>query len=526
MKIPPFTILALAPFSHMADGLSDAEMFAVDTGSLDEAVEKLAATLSIPVPKDLCPSGALTFKPSRMKDFRPEGVVRTIPFLKDLSDASEAMDRMAFEGRPAEEIAQYISVQWPGLSLNLAITENRTPHAEAGAVDDILSMVAMPGSASTGAGAGAGGVKAWKEQIDAVMGALLAAVFSDARFRSMEAAWQGVKTLVRQGPVKEGGGILLKIAPITENTIHTLLDQLTRQSSDAPPNLILMDQAFDNSSPSIELLEKVIDAASTLLVPTAVWLGPRFFHVQNWSQLSALGYLNHYLEDAAYAKWRKLKEGPGSEWLVMTANRFLTRDPYGDANLPRTAYFREQTPLWISPVWALGTLIAKSVTTYGWPTRFTDYRHISLDNLSVLPVEDEGAISTETVFSEDRILQFTEAGIIPLVGLLRKDSAIMPKEALLSGGSLKFQLFLNRIISFFFDLKEKMGAEVAQTDLEETLSAAFSALFDQTGHQPPVDLSIQPEPAGEGDSIPLRIAFTPPGSVLPTSERIEFTLSW
>ena len=127
MKIPPFTILALAPFSHMADGLSDAEMFAVDTGSLDEAVEKLAATLSIPVPKDLCPSGALTFKPSRMKDFRPEGVVRTIPFLKDLSDASEAMDRMAFEGRPAEEIAQYISVQWPGLSLNLAITENRTP---------------------------------------------------------------------------------------------------------------------------------------------------------------------------------------------------------------------------------------------------------------------------------------------------------------------------------------------------------------------------------------------------------------
>jgi len=487
------------------------------------AGEQLKAVV---VPKDLCPSGALTFKPLRMKDFRPEGVVRTVPYLKDLSDASETMDRMVSKGRPAEEIAQQISAQFPNLALNLTISQSVSRQPETRAVDDILSMVATPGTDSRGAGAGAGGVRAWKEQIDSMMSALLAAVFSDTRFRSMEAAWHGVKTLIRQGPVKEGGGVLLKIAPITENTIHAVLDQFTRQLSDAPPNLILIDQAFDNSPPSIELLEKVSDVASTLLVPTAVWLGPRFFHVENWSQLSTLGYLNHYLEDAAYAKWRKLKEGPGSEWLVMAANRFLVRDPHGDTNPPRTPYFREQTPLWISPVWALGTLIAKSVTTYGWPCRFTDYRHISLDDLSVLPVEDEGAISTETVFSEDRILQFTEAGIIPLVGVLRKDSAIMPKEALLSGESLKFQLFLNRIISFFFDLKEKMGMEVAQADLGKTLSTAFSALFDQTGHQPPIDLSIRPEPAGESDSIPLRIALTPPSSVLPTSERIEFTLFW
>jgi len=49
MKIPPFTIFALAPFCQMAGGLSDADMFEVDTGNLDEAVEKLASTLSIPV---------------------------------------------------------------------------------------------------------------------------------------------------------------------------------------------------------------------------------------------------------------------------------------------------------------------------------------------------------------------------------------------------------------------------------------------------------------------------------------------
>ena len=73
----------------------------------------------------------------------------------------------------------------------------------------------------------------------------------------------------------------------------------------------------------------------------------------------------------------------------MTANRFLTREPYGDESPPRTAFFREPAPLWISPVWALGTLIAKSVSAYGWPSRFTDYRRIALEDLAVHSVEDE-----------------------------------------------------------------------------------------------------------------------------------------
>ena len=257
-----------------------------------------------------------------------------------------------------------------------------------------------------------------------------------------------------------------------------------------------MDHAFDNTPPSVDLLEKVMDAASTLLAPAVVWLGPRFFRIQDWSKLSTLGYLNHYLEDAAYAKWRKLKENPGSDWLAMTVNRFLVRDPYGETNPPRTANFEEQTPLWISPVWGLGTLVAKSVAAWGWPTRFTDYRHISLDDLAVLAVKDGGAVSTETVFSEDRILQFTEAGIIPLAGILRKDSAIMPKEALLSGGSLKFQLFFNRIVSFFFGLRERMGAEGAETDLGQTLEAAFSELFDRTGQQVQIEAAVVDGAAG------------------------------
>ena len=211
---------------------------------------------------------------------------------------------------------------------------------------------------------------------------------------------------------------------------------------------------------------------------------------------------------------------------MMTANRFLTREPYGDESPPRTAFFREPAPLWISPVWALGTLIAKSVSAYGWPSRFTDYRRIALEDLAVHSVEDEGAMSTETLFSEDRILQFTEAGILPLAGILRKDRAILPKEALLSGGSLKFQLFMNRVFGFLFSLRADMGAAVDPAHLEAQLTDALSDLFRRTGHEPPEDLSITAGPADTEDALRLSIAFTPPASVLPALERLAFSFLW
>jgi len=228
----------------------------------------------------------------------------------------------------------------------------------------------------------------------------------------------------------------------------------------------------------------------------------------------------------SYAKWRKLKEHTGGDWLVMTANRFLGRGPYGDDNPPRTVFFKEHKPPWISPVWALGALMAESVVKYGWPTRFTDYRNIALNNLAVGPLGGEEAGSTEMVFSEERIMQFVESGITPLTGAVRKDTAFIPKEAILSGGSLKFQLFFNRIIAYLFSLRKEIGELAGDADLGTRLKSALAELFQHSGHEPPADISVQVEQPEPGEQIPLRIAFTPSGAILPTSERLEFSLAW
>ena len=387
-------------------------------------------------------------------------------------------------------------------------------------------MVAVPGGTGAEARSGKGGARAWKGQVDSLMAKLLEIIFADETFRLTEASWKGVETLVRQGPVKQEEGIALNICPISRDVLPAAMDSLISSLADDMPNLILIDFPFDNSTPSMELLKKIADFAATLLVPTAVWIGPRFFHIQNWNELKKLPYLKHYLEDAAYAKWRKLKEHPGSDWLVMTTNRFIIREPYGEGNPPRTVFFEENEPLWISPVWALGTLMAKSVVKYGWPTRFTDYRNIALSNLAVGPFGGKESASTETVFSEERIMQFVESDITVLAGALRKDSAFIPKEATLSGASLKFQLFFNRIISYLFRLKDEIGESAGDADLGARLEAALAELFRHTGHEPPADISVHAEQAEPGERIPLRIAFTPPGSILPTSERLEFSLAW
>jgi hypothetical protein len=526
MKTSPFTILALAPFGRISGDGPSSKPVAMNMTSLGEGVENLASTLSIPAPKELCPSGAVSFNPSRIKDFRPSALVHTIPYLKSLSDAAEMIEQAVSEGLQAEEIARRVRSRWPELPLDLSISQDTPRLRENSAVDDILSMVAMTGKAGAGLTPGAGGPGNWKEQIDSVLASLLEKIFADEGFRSMEAAWRGLETAVKQGPVQEGERVVLKAASISGDTLNVVLDNLTRELGDEPPNLILIDFPFDNTPPSIELLEKVADFASTLLAPTAVWIGPRFFHLESWKEFSKLGYLNHHLEDAAYAKWRKLKEHPGGDWLVMTANRFLIRGTYGEANPPRPVPFSEHDPPWVSPVWALGTLVAKSVMIHGWPARFTDYRTISLGDLAVVAFGDEGPAATEAFFSEDRISQFIEAGITPLAGAIRKDTAFMPRETTLSGNSLKFQLFFNRIVGFLFGLKEEMGDAAYQSDLGTQLSSALSELFRGTGHEPPADLSIHAEAAEPGKPIPLRIAFTPPGSILPTSERLEFSLAW
>ena len=533
---PPYTILALGPFSPVTETGFSVHIIPVETPTLQGAFGQLSPRLWIPAPTDICPPGGLTLQPSGLRDLTPDGLIQMTPYLKDLCDAGEFVAKGHTSGADPADIAAQVQSAWPHLPLDLSIPTVSAQQAvrQDSAVDDILSMVAMPGGSDQGETRSAGGPADWKRQIEGLLSANIDCIFNNEEFRAFEAVWRGVECLFRRGGVREeeGGKVVLKIVPASAATLPAALEFLAIELATDTPDLILIDLPMDNTPGGVEALERIAAFATTLLTPAATWITPAFFHLDNWRELHRLPYLKHHLDSAIYAKWRTLREQRSGQWLTLTCNRFLTRAPSGENNRPRSIAFTETKPLWISPVWALGTMAAQSVNQFGWPSRLTDYMRVRLKDLAVSVQGRETASATETIFPDDRIRQFVEIGITPLAGAPGQDTAFMPKAAVASGESLLSQMFFSRIIGFLIRLREDCEENDGETEPASFVAAALTSFFEATGQEPPDDLWVTAGAYPEGHkqeeeaSLPLDIAFTPPKAVSPDSRKLAFTFSW
>lgn len=518
----PYRILALAPLAPVPERQGLPPLVSADLSSLDAALEALAPTLRIGVPKAFCPEAWVTVAPRALRDFRPERLVAVCPYLRDLEAARALVQEARGSGRAFAEVRSELHSRWPQLPLQTQDAP-AAPAAKADAVDDILAMVAAP---QVSAPAGGGGLSGLLTELESLMAGVLQAVYDDPGFRSCEAAWRGAQLLLQQAEAKEGGGIELLLMPVdtTAPDFPELLDALLPELAGDLPNLVLVEALLDSAPQRIDLARKLADFAENLLAPTLVGVGPEFFRLDAWSQLSKIQYINHFLEDMAFAKWRTLRKEAGARWLAAVLNPLLARPPYGEAVHPRTPFFSEAAPLWLHPAWGAATLVARSVRVHGWPSRVTDYHSVFLADLPV-QASPQGVVATQAPLGEDRLAEFAEAGFAPVIGMLLKDRALLPRLPGLNGEPLAPQLFLNRVLGFLFWCKENLAATIESGDVAENLQAAFSLFWQRTGHSPPADLSISAGEAEEG-SLPLAIRFTPPKDVLPGAAPLEFTFSW
>jgi len=524
MKIPKvaFTILAIAPF-HPKSAVSSTEIISATRETLDDAIAACRAQLWIPQPAEICPEGGININISRMKDMTPDGMIGRTPYLKSLHEAGEFIEQSIVSGRNPEETAKHLKTAWPLIPVDLSLPEQEPRRGTRNAVDDILSMVAVPGLPDAPA-TRLSGPRAWKMRLDALLADLMRNIFSSENFRKFEAAWRGVGTVVRQGPVQEGGPVRILIAPASRENLPDILDELTPELIPEPPNLVLIDFPFDNTPESLSLIERIAVFADNLLSPAAIWITPAFFHLTSWRNLGKLPYIGTHMEDSAYAKWRNLRKQMESRRLVVTLNRFLARPPYGDDLRPRTVFFREREPLWISPVWALGALVSQSIVKYNWPSHLTDYTGVRLRDLAVVNFEGERVASTEVILPGDRIRQLQETGFMPLAGAMNSDDAFMPRETTASGESVLRELLLSHVIGFMIRCRQNLcgAGENPESDVRE----ALNNFFTEAACEPPADLSITMERTEPGEPVSLRITFTPPRMVLPDSRRVDFTFLW
>lgn len=520
--LTPFTIVALAPFCPTPDADVSPTLVEVDPSEPDKALQEMGPRLRIQMPKDLCPGGEVTVEISSMRDFLPRGLPRAVEYLDRLAQAQAYVAQAAAAGAELASTVGEMQSRWPGLPLDypdVSASSSGKPSDTHSKVDDILAMVAVDASSAERSG-NAGSLHQVAQQAEQISKAVMARIVADHEFRRAEACWQGVRLLLRQGIIpasKNGEQVRLLLAPMSPANLTESLDALLPQLASDLPGLILCDLPFDNTPRGIELLGGLAEFAESLLCPTLAWAGPRLFGVDDWDGFSKLAYLRHHMDDAAFAKFRSLAASSAAGWLGLLTNRMAVRT--------RHAELDERENLWTAPVWAMATLIAQSLGQTGWSTLFTDYNRFVLQDLAA-GTEGAGNMACEVSMGEDRMAQLLECGLTPLVGPLGKDTAFLPKETALDGGSLRHCLLFSRIIGVLLRVQEETAdlASTVGSDPAELVRQVLAALFSETGHNVPEDLRVTAGSPGES-GLPLDVVFTPPMSVL-ASEQMGFQFLW
>jgi type VI secretion system protein ImpC len=523
MEVPfiPLKILALAPFLGPDCPVWSKGPLGVDPANVDQMIEEIGPTCTVPIPADLYPGGNLEITLRRLKDFHPDSLVQNSPVLRNLWEAKTWMGEARRKNLSPHEINARLS-QWPSLPPIRVETAPKKPRAASREpLDKILDMVALPekepgvlseGQEATG-------------RIDGILKEILRYIFSDQSFRTLESSWRGLNLLLRQ--LDNGSSeVRIEIVPVSSDSLDETLGDLTAEVIDELPSVVLVDLPLDSTPRSLELLHRVAGFSETLLVPAITWIRPAFFHIDTWGDIKKLGFLPHYLEEPPFAKWQSLKRAPAARWLAVTCNRFLARYPYGKDNTPRRMYFEEHAPPWISPVWALGSLVGRSFVETGWPTRFTDWQRIMIEDLPLTTEDPKKPLPTEAYFDPDRIDELIRSGITPLAAVRGKDIAFVPDETTTGGVSLCYQLFVSRIIQFVLWCRDHLEKGIKGEDLEAELRQAFGAFWERTGQQGPEDLLISVGKPGPDGRIAVRITLEPSRQILPSREKMELDFSW
>jgi type VI secretion system protein ImpC len=523
MKAPhiPFKILALAPFVGQDCPVWEKAPVRVDPKDLDQAIGDIKPSCNISLPHNLCSDESIELKFTKLKDFHPDSLVQNNHALQNLWEAKVWVEEAVKKNLASQEINANLE-QWSNLPpVRVEIASQKPPTISRNSVDKILDMVALPNEQSKYSSESQDAT----QQIETILKQILELIFSDETFRMLDSSWRGLNLLMRQKNLRNSD-FKIEIVPVSFDSLDETLAALTAEIIDELPSLILVSLDFDNSPRSLGLLERIGQFAETLMVPAITCIRPSFFHIESWQDIKKLAFLPHYLEESPYARWQSLKRALSSGWLAVTCNRFLLRYQYGKDSKPRSIPFEEQKPLWINPVWALGSLICQSFVDTGWPTRFTDWQQIHIEDLPLNTKDQDTPLPTEASFDRDRIDQFIRSGIIPLAASQGKDIAFVPDEITVGDTSLRFQLLLSRITQLVLWCRDHFEKGLKGADLEEELRKAFYSFWEKSGHSGPESLEISAGHPDQEDIIPVRIMVKPSRDILPSRKQVELNFRW
>ncbi|HEC1791483.1 type VI secretion system contractile sheath large subunit [Campylobacter sp. LMG 7929] len=353
--------------------------------------------------------------------------------------------------------------------------------------------------------------------IDDLLSKQMDEILHNEEFQKLESTWRGLFFLVERTDFNENIKINLfditkeevledfeNNPDITQSVVYkNIYSSEYGQFGGEPVGAIIGDYQLSTTSPDMTFLNKMSSIAAMSHSPFLTSLGPKFFGLENYSELANIQDLQSLLEGPQYTRWRTFRENEDSKYTGLMVTRFLTRSPYDSEENPIKSFnYKENVHashnhlLWGNSAYAFATRLTESFAKYRWCGSIIGPKSGgSVKDLPTYYYENFGnlkaKIPTEVLITDRREYELAENGFITLT--LRRDtnnaaffsanSALKPKifpntpegkEAETNyrlGTQLPYVFLISRLAHYLKVLqREEIGSWKERSDIENGLN--------------------------------------------------------
>lgn len=353
--------------------------------------------------------------------------------------------------------------------------------------------------------------------IDDMLSKQMDEILHNNEFQKLESAWRGLHFLVERTDFNENIKISLfdvtkeevledfeNNPDITQSVIYkNIYSAEYGQFGGEPVGAIIGDYYLSTNSQDMTFLNKMASIASMSHSPFLTSCSPKFFGLENYSELANIQDLKGMLEGPQYIRWRTFRENEDSKYVGLMVTRFLTRSPYSPEENPIKSFnYKENIHdshhhlLWGNSAYTFATRLTESFANYRWCGNIIGPKSGgSVRDLPTYVYESFGTmqskIPTEVLITDRMEYELSEEGFIALT--LRRDSnnaaffsansALKPKvfnntpegkEAETNyrlGTQLPYIFLISRLAHYLKVLqREEIGSWRERTDIENGLN--------------------------------------------------------
>ena len=276
-------------------------------------------------------------------------------------------------------------------------------------------------------------------------------ILHNEKFQQLEASWRSLSKLVSENELS--GSMRVRVfnchrkeiakdfarAPgfdqshffkgVYENEYGTL--------GGSPYSMLIGDMEFGRSPQDIQFLRDMSAVAAMAHAPFVASADPGLLDMDSYTELDRPIDIAKIFSSSEMGAWNSLRDNPDSRYLVLTAPRTLVRQPWG-LDMVEEMDFEEDVDgqdhdkyLWSPASWAMGGLIMKSFSEYGWPSAIRGTE--SGGKVDNLPLHGFASLSgskitkcpTETTITDRREKELSDQGVISLCHARNTDYAVV-----------------------------------------------------------------------------------------------------